>query len=106
MTSILFVTLATIWEAKGDMVLAIQLDNRDNVAVVMDTLYKGDMADIGGIQLRAVTDIPRYHKIALSDIKEGEVVCKYGQPIGYATKRICKGEHVHIQNLDAQKMMQ
>ena len=35
------------------------------------------------------------HKYALTDIKEGENVIKYGFPIGHATCDIFKGEHVH-----------
>ena len=39
------------------------------------------------------------HKYALCDIKEGENIIKYGNPIGRATEDIKKGEHVHTHNL-------
>ncbi len=39
------------------------------------------------------------HKYALCDIKNGENIIKYGQPIGHATSDIKKGEHVHSHNL-------
>ena len=39
------------------------------------------------------------HKYALCDIKSGENVIKYGNPIGHATCHIKKGEHVHSHNL-------
>ena len=39
------------------------------------------------------------HKYALKDIKCGENVIKYGNPIGHATCDIKKGEHVHTHNL-------
>lgn len=39
------------------------------------------------------------HKYALCDIKAGENVIKYGNPIGHATEDIKKGEHVHTHNL-------
>ena len=39
------------------------------------------------------------HKYALCDIKEGENVIKYGNPIGHATTDIKKGEHVHTHNM-------
>ncbi len=39
------------------------------------------------------------HKYALFDIKAGENVIKYGNPIGHATQDIKKGEHVHTHNL-------
>ncbi len=38
------------------------------------------------------------HKYALKDIKEGENIIKYGNPIGHATCDIKKGEHVHTHN--------
>lgn len=39
------------------------------------------------------------HKYALRDIKKGENIIKYGNPIGHATEDIKKGEHVHSHNL-------
>ena len=39
------------------------------------------------------------HKYALFDIKKGENVIKYGNPIGHATADIKKGEHVHTHNV-------
>ena len=38
------------------------------------------------------------HKYALKDIKKGENIIKYGNPIGHATCDIVKGEHVHTHN--------
>ncbi len=39
------------------------------------------------------------HKYALRDIKCGENIIKYGNPIGHATADIKKGEHVHTHNV-------
>ena len=39
------------------------------------------------------------HKYALKDIKKGENVIKYGNPIGHATEDINAGEHVHSHNV-------
>ncbi len=39
------------------------------------------------------------HKYAVSDIKKGENIIKYGQPIGHAEYDIKKGEHVHTHNI-------
>ncbi len=38
------------------------------------------------------------HKYAVRDIKKGENVIKYGNPIGHATEDIRAGEHVHTHN--------
>ena len=39
------------------------------------------------------------HKYARYDIKPGENIIKYGQPIGHATEEIKKGDHVHSHNM-------
>ena len=39
------------------------------------------------------------HKYALCDIKCGENIIKYGNPIGHATEDIKKGDHVHSHNV-------
>ena len=39
------------------------------------------------------------HKYALCDIKKGENIIKYGNPIGHAICDIKKGEHVHTHNV-------
>ena len=67
----------------------------DNVAVVLRPYKKGEI--IEGVTL--LEDIPQAHKVALKDIKKGEDVIKYGNPIGHATSDIKKGEHVHTNNV-------
>lgn len=44
-------------------------------------------------------NIQNGHKYALCDIKAGENVIKYGNPIGHAICNIKKGEHIHSHNL-------
>lgn len=44
-------------------------------------------------------DIANGHKYAVCDIKKGENIIKYGQPIGHAICDINKGEHVHTHNI-------
>ena len=44
-------------------------------------------------------DLDDGHKYALCDIKTGENVIKYGNPIGHAVSDIKKGEHVHTHNM-------
>lgn len=39
------------------------------------------------------------HKVALKEIEEGQDVIKYGFPIGHATKKISKGDTVHVENI-------
>lgn len=39
------------------------------------------------------------HKYAVSDIRKGENIIKYGYPIGHATCDIKKGDHIHSHNM-------
>ena len=77
----------------------------DTVATVIAPIKEGEniIYNIDGEEksLVAATDIPIYHKAALTDIKRGEPVIKYGCKIGYALADIKKGEHVHTWNLDS-----
>ncbi|KQT52525.1 MULTISPECIES: UxaA family hydrolase [unclassified Aureimonas] len=74
---------------------AIRLNSKDNVAVARSAIAAG--ANAGG--LVATTDVPAGHKLALVPIAEGADVVKYGQVIGFATRDIVPGEHVHLQNM-------
>ena len=72
------------------------LNPKDNVGVVPANVDAG-RALVNGVA--AAERIPRGHKVAIRPIAEGTPVLKYGQIIGYATKDIRPGEHVHLQNL-------
>jgi altronate hydrolase len=58
---------------------------------------------VGGTTVENVTArglIPPGHKIAMRNIAQGEPVRRYNQIIGFASKAIAAGEHVHTHNLD------
>lgn len=73
----------------------IIINEHDNVAVTLRPFSKGE--SVAGVTL--LEDVPQAHKFALKDINEKEDVIKYGYPIGHATKKILKGQHVHVQNI-------
>ncbi|MDR2157605.1 MAG: altronate dehydratase family protein, partial [Clostridiales Family XIII bacterium] len=77
----------------------IQLYPNDTVALATETLRRGDRVMIGGKTVAILDDIPNAHKFALKDFAEGEVVVKYDNPIGRASRPIRKGEWVHEHNL-------
>lgn len=52
------------------------------------------------VALRAVDGVPQGHKLALRDLAAGEIVRKYGWPIGRTTAAVAAGEHVHSHNLE------
>jgi hypothetical protein len=81
------------------------INENDTVATVISPVKAGEeiVYSLKGTEyrLKATTDIQKFHKVALCDIKKGEIVLKYGCKIGYALCDIKKGEHVHTQNLDS-----
>ena len=85
-------------------------DRRDNVGVVVvEGLTAGtDMLcvvteDDSDFRLTAAHDVPIGHKIALSDLAEGDTVTKYGEDIGRIVAPVRKGEHVHVHNLKTKR---
>lgn len=73
----------------------IIINPADNVAVALCDLKKGSICE--GVTLEE--DITKGHKFALRDIKTGENVIKYGNPIACATADIPAGCHVHTHNV-------
>jgi len=82
---------------------AIVLNEKDNVATMLNDVRRGDDVEVvfqgRSWVIKALSDIPFGHKIALKDIHEGEYVIKYGEIVGVARKEIRRGEHVHVHNL-------
>lgn len=74
----------------------VRLHPGDNVVIAPRALPKGEPVEDG---LTAREPIPAGHKVATAAIRRGEVVRKYGQIIGQATRDIAPGDHVHVQNL-------
>jgi (2R)-sulfolactate sulfo-lyase subunit alpha len=85
-------------------------EKKDTVGVVViENLKAGtDMLavvthDNSAFTITARMDIPIGHKVALTDIKAGDTIWKYGQDIGIAKAAIKKGEHVHIHNVKTKR---
>ena len=66
----------------------IQIHASDNVAVTLATLPKGFQIDVNGKQITLEEEIPSGHKVALTDLKKGDLVIKYGFPIGHTLQAI------------------
>ena len=80
--------------------LTIRLNPSDNVIVSRGYIAAG--TDIFDEELALRADIPAGHKIATSEILSGQPVRKYNQIIGFATRDIAVGDHVHVQNIAMQ----
>ncbi|MBC3765684.1 UxaA family hydrolase [Neptunicella marina] len=75
----------------------IHIHPNDNVAVATRDLAAGEHID--ELDLTLTDDIPKGHKVALSDIAEGDIVVKYGFEIGGCTAAAKRGQHIHSHNL-------
>ena len=75
----------------------IRLHNSDNVVVARVDIPAG--TKVPEEQVICRDPISFGHKVAACAIKAGDAVKKYGQIIGFASKDIQPGEHVHTHNI-------
>ncbi|MFL6052173.1 MAG: UxaA family hydrolase [Actinoallomurus sp.] len=81
------------------MTALLILHQDDDVALATEDLAAGAPARDG---LVTRNDVPRGHKVALRDLPADAPVRKYGQVIGFTTRPVVAGEHVHVHNLGFQ----
>jgi len=67
--------------------------------VALAPLAAGDTGQAGEITVHAVEAVALGHKVALRALAPGELVVKYGYPIGHATRAIAAGAWVHTHNI-------
>src|SRR5690349_1121161 len=72
----------------------------DDVAVALRDLAAQETIAVGDRSVLVTAAIPRGHKLAIRPVSAGQVVRKYGWPIGRATADIAVGAHVHSHNLE------
>ena len=77
----------------------LKMDARDNVAIALAPLRRGERIAIGDAQVELVSDISPKHKFMLEDRATGDEVRMYGITVGKTTKPIAKGEAVTTLNL-------
>lgn len=77
----------------------IKIHEKDIVLVALKDIKKGTKAFYEGGSVTVLSDIKKGHKVALRDINPGELIIKYGEPIGVSTEFIKMGSHVHIHNI-------
>ncbi|RYF66479.1 MAG: altronate dehydratase, partial [Comamonadaceae bacterium] len=78
------------------MTPCIRLHPSDDVVIARSQLVGGTTVE--GFAVRGL--IPAGHKVAAHAIAQGAPVRRYNQIIGFASRPIAQGEHVHTQNLD------
>jgi altronate hydrolase len=79
------------------MMLTLRLHPDDSVVIARGDLAPGTSIPGEGTTVREA--VPLGHKLATRAIASGEPVRRYGQVIGFATRDIAPGEHVHTQNM-------
>jgi altronate dehydratase small subunit len=91
----------------GRSAQAIAIDEKDNVATALKPLHTGTKVSVevqGRIEkVKLLSNIPMGHKFALKDMEQGELVIKYGEPMGQTAVKITRGEHVHVHNVVSQQ---
>ena len=81
-----------------DQALVIRLNPSDDVVIACQEIPVG--TPLVEERLTVKDAIPAGHKIAVRSIGTGQSVRRYNQIIGFATKPISPGEHVHVHNLE------
>ncbi len=77
----------------------LRLHESDNVAVAVRVIPPHKAVAVGGQNLTTAEEIPAGHKLATRAIARGEIVTKYGNPIGLASQPIAQGAWVHCHNV-------
>ena len=77
------------------------LSPADNVVTCLQALSEGLSVEAKGETIIARADIPKFHKMAIAEIKTGSLCYKYGEVIGVAIKDIHPGDHVHVHNIES-----
>src|ERR1700734_3933185 len=82
---------------------ALQLDARDNVLVALTNLAPGDVAQYGPGASRAECAITHAvqakHKLALVDLKPGDLIFLYGMVVGEVVEAIPRGGVLTTRNI-------
>ena len=78
----------------------MRLSPPDNVAVALRSLKAGETVALDDGERIIPRPIPVGHKLAARAIAKGELIIKYGCPIGTATVDIDAGEQLHTRNVE------
>lgn len=89
---------------------AIVMNNRDTVATALEDLNQNEVVDLisssqeGLSKIHTRANIPFGHKVAITAMRKGGNVFKYGEIIGHASENIEPGDYVHVHNLESKRM--
>ncbi|WP_206039008.1 MULTISPECIES: UxaA family hydrolase [Fusobacterium] len=81
------------------------MNEKDDGVTVLENVECGDIVGIYDHhnkligEIKAQERIPFGNKICLRDKNVGDIIYKYGEPIGEATKFIQRGKLIHVHNV-------
>jgi altronate dehydratase small subunit len=89
----------------GPGIDAVMLSEIDNVATALRELAEGEEARVGVGERQTIVRVRQGiafgHKLAVTDIRQGDEIRKYGEVIGRATRDIPAGAHTHVHNVES-----
>lgn len=77
----------------------LQLDPRDNVLVALRSLAPGDVVHFGDRSCTVTQPVPIKHKMAIADLRPGDLVYLYGMIVAEATEVIPRGGVISTRNV-------
>jgi len=75
------------------------MNSEDNCATALATISKDAEIEINGNSIKLNENIEIGHKIALKNLKKGDLIKKYGEIIGIAIIDIKAGDWIHTHNI-------
>jgi altronate hydrolase len=72
----------------------LKIHPNDNVAVALQPISAGQIVTVDDVTFYVTSDVSQANKVALVDFNEGDLVIKYGSPIGHALQSVSVGELV------------
>lgn len=91
------------WVVGQDEKTALVLDPRDNVAVALTRLNKGEKCVVRyedrHDSVEVLEDIEFGHKFALIPLAAHHPVLKYGEEIGRMKQEVAPGQWIHLHNM-------
>jgi altronate hydrolase len=86
---------------RGAARAVMRMSPPDNVGVALRSLKAGETVTLDGAAITIARNIAVGHKFAARAIAKGEIVVKYGCPIGTAIVTIAAGEYLHAHNVES-----
>lgn len=79
----------------------VHASEKDNLVTCVKAMKAGEKIVVDGVEIEVRNDIPKYHKMAVTDIPKGGTVIKYGEVMGVASRDIRAGEWAHVHNIES-----